>query len=240
MPRHDGGGRLERHGNRFREQIRRRAYTKTLSVVYTPDRRAVGEARLDPSDEQLWKIAAGGDHAAFRSLANRHAPAIFRVALSLCGNRADAEDACQETLIAAFHGIRKFDGRSSVKTWLTRIVIRRSSRLWQARRKSPRTYSLDGAASGPEGDGARNGGAWAGEVAVPAATAASDRRIDIMQMIRSLPAEFRDTVILREIEGLSYQEIAEVLAVPCGTVQSRLHRARAELRRRLAEYGPDG
>ena len=193
---------------------------------------------MDPGDEQLWKAAAAGDHAAFRVLAQRHTPAIFRVALSRCGNRADAEDACQETLIAAFGAIRKFDGRSSVKTWLMRIAIRRSARVWQGRRKAARTHSLDGGGAA-DGDGAGNGGAWAGELAVPAATAASDQRSDIMQMIRTLPPEFRDTVILREIEGFSYQEIAEMLAVPCGTVQSRLHRARAELRRRLAAYAPD-
>ncbi len=78
--------------------------------------------------------------------------------------------------------------------------------------------------------------ALAAQASVPSSIEAIDQRMDVLEIIRSLAPEFRDAIVLREIEGLSYQEIAQVLNIPRGTVESRLHRGRAELRRKLTGY----
>lgn len=176
---------------------------------------------MGPSDLDLCRAAAGGDHAAFELLVGRHAPRLFRLALSLCGSRLDAEDLCQETFLAAYEGIGRFGGRSSFRTWLTAILIRRSSRWWRKRKREAYRVTIED-----------------GQVDRSDASAA-ERRLDLIEAIRSLPEDFRDVVVLRELEGLSYEEIAQVMEVPCGTVQSRLHRARMMLKESLAAYRPD-
>lgn len=173
----------------------------------------------DPADVAC-RAAIAGDPAAFHALVNRYGPELFRLALSLSGHRADAEDLCQETFVAAFRGIRSFGGRSSLKTWLTRILMRRASRLWKRRRRARDTISIE----------------QADQLSIDASTATTNRRLDVLEVVRTLPPEFRDAIVLRELEGLSYQEIADVLGVPRGTVESRLFRARALLRERLTGY----
>ena len=192
---------------------------------------------MEPSDLDLWKAAVHGDHAAFHTLVDRHARGLFRVAVSLSATRSDAEDICQETFAAAFKGLKGFDGRASIKTWLTRILMRRAAKIWNKQRNARRTISLyrDADAAGDERNHEANRGALPGKVSA-AATVDVDTRIDVMGVMRQLPGEFRDVVVLREIDGLSYQEIADTLGLPRGTVESRLHRARAELRRRLTGY----
>jgi len=186
------------------------------------------------SDVALSQAAAKGDPAAFHMLIDRHAPSMLRLALSLSGNRSDAEDICQETFIAAFRGIKRFDGRASVKTWLTRILIRRAAKAWKKNRHVRRMTSLqqilNHERSGSESDRTISSESSA------SSTDSIDRRLDILEVIRALPREFRDVIILREIEGYSYQEIANALGLPLGTIDSRIYRARAELRRKLTGY----
>lgn len=194
------------------------------------------ECGLEPSDLELARAVMTGDHGAFHALVARHGPALLRVALSLADSPSDAEDICQETFAAAFRGLRNFDGRASVKTWLTSILIRRASKLWKKERHARRTYSLhhDGAAN-ERGRGNVNE-ALVAQASVPSSVEAVDQRMDVLEIIRSLAPEFREAIVLREIEGLSYQEIARVLNIPRGTVESRLYRGRAELRRKLTGY----
>ena len=201
----------------------------------SPHAAVSGESGLEPSDLELWQTAAKGDHKAFHTLVDRHSRGLFRLAQSLSGTRADAEDICQETFVAAFKSLKTFDARASVKTWLTRILMRRAAKIWNKQRNQRRTLSLD-RESVSDGDGDNRGGSLAEHVSVASATSLVDQRIDLMEMIRTLAPEFRETVVLREIEGLSYQEIADTLGVPRGTVESRLFRARAELRKKLTGY----
>jgi RNA polymerase sigma-70 factor (ECF subfamily) len=195
---------------------------------------------LEPNDLHLCRAAAGGDHGAFHALIDRHARGLFRVAVSLSASRSDAEDLCQETFTAAFRGLKRFDGRASVKTWLTRILMCRAATLWKKQRHERRTFSLHGSGDfgGQRADG--ESGSLADRLGVPSTINAVEDRMDILAAIRSLTPEFRDAIILREIDGLSYQEIADTLGVPRGTVESRLHRARAELARKLAAYRETG
>jgi RNA polymerase sigma-70 factor (ECF subfamily) len=178
------------------------------------------------------------DAPPFHDWVDRYGPALFRLAISLSGNRLDAEDLCQETFVAAFSGFKNFDGRASVKTWLTSILMRRAAKLWRKERHARRALSLDRCSTADPGARQDPGGALAQQLSVASTDTDVDQRLDILQVIRTLPPEFRDAILLREIDQLSYQEIADVLAVPRGTVESRLHRGRAELRKKLTGYQP--
>jgi RNA polymerase sigma-70 factor (ECF subfamily) len=176
-----------------------------------------------PTDAALLARARGGDDAAFHALVNRHAPGLYAVAVSLVGSAVDAEDLLQETFAGAFRGLSRFGGRSSVKTWLTAILLRRAAmHRRRAGRKDARLVPLSAAAGTATGR--------------PSATGTVDARLDVMDAIRSLRPEHREAIVLRELQGFSYDEMAEVLGVPRGTVESRLFRARRALRERLADY----
>ena len=190
---------------------------------------------MEPSDLELWQSAAKGDHRAFHVLMDRHSPKLFRVALSLSASRSDAEDICQETFVAAFKSLKSFGGRASVKTWLTRILMHRAAKIWNKQRKDRKTMSLHREISSGKGSEPSNG-SWANQLSVPSTASAVDQEMDLLDAIRTLAPEFRETVILREVDGMSYQEIADTLEIPRGTVESRLFRARAELRKKVTGY----
>ncbi|MGE5609962.1 MAG: RNA polymerase sigma factor [Bacillota bacterium] len=166
-----------------------------------------------------------GDKSAFHELVDRYAGQLFGVAYSLLGNAADAEDAVQETFAGAFKGLSSFRGQASVKTWLLRILARQVA---GCRRSNVRQRRILVEAQDSSPDNTQYTAA-SPEVGV-------DQRLDVMSMLQTLSPEHRDVVVLREFEGLSYGEMAEALGVPQGTVESRLHRARQELRQRFKEY----
>jgi RNA polymerase sigma-70 factor, ECF subfamily len=179
----------------------------------------------------LARAAAGGDAQAFHALIDRHIADMFRLALSLSGRRADAEDICQETLIGAFKGVRRFDGRSAFKTWLTRILLRQAAKNWKKNQRKS-AISLD--ATGGSND---SGGESRNRLIEPQSPVKdTDAAMDLMDVISRLGPDHQQVVILRELQGLSYEEIAKTLEIPCGTVESRLYRARAELRKMLKDY----
>jgi RNA polymerase sigma-70 factor, ECF subfamily len=169
-----------------------------------------------PDDTTLLRRAGLGDSRAFHALVDRHADRLFRLACSLLGNAADAEDVVQETFAGAFRGIKGFEGRSQVGTWLTRILVNQAA---LSRRQKKRTEPVT------EDVGARGSG-----------LAAAQTRMDLLWALDQLTPEHKQVLVLREFEQLSYEEIAQVLGIPRGTVESRLHRARAELRDRLKAY----
>jgi RNA polymerase sigma-70 factor (ECF subfamily) len=186
---------------------------------------------LQPSDQDLVSRAANGDDAAFHELVDRHAASLFRAALSMTRSRDDAEDVMQEALIGAHRGLKRFDGRSSVKTWLTSIVMRQAAKGWHKSRRSRETLSLHAASDEHQTiDDAAMG--------VDPSTADADTRMDLTAMLQRLSEDHRQIIVLREIQGLSYDEIANALNIPRGTVESRIHRARLELRERLKAYAP--
>jgi RNA polymerase sigma-70 factor (ECF subfamily) len=178
-------------------------------------------------DNELVAAATRGDSSAFHALVDRHGPHLFRLASLLSRGVMDAEDIVQETLVGAFNGLAKFDGRSSVKTWLSRILTRQAARAWHKSKRSRMSASLDEATEAVGGDP---------KLSVSSTATAVDRRIDIAAILQTLSEEHREILILREMQGLSYGEIAEALKIPQGTVESRLHRARAEVRRRFEGY----
>ncbi|MGH7179659.1 MAG: RNA polymerase sigma factor [Tepidisphaeraceae bacterium] len=174
-----------------------------------------------PDDGELVRRARGGDAAAFHELVNRHAQPLFGLAYTLLGNAHDAEDVVQETFAGAFRSLRTFEHRSSVRTWLSRILVNQAA-LHRRRQGPIRMKSLEHSTAIPIEPGS--------------ASAGVDAKLDLIAALQKLTDEHRAVIVLREIERMSYDEMAQVLNVPRGTVESRLHRARAELKELLRSW----
>jgi RNA polymerase sigma-70 factor (ECF subfamily) len=181
--------------------------------------------------------ARSGDRDALEQVLSLHYDRIYAVCRRMTGNDADAADAAQETLISVVRGLARFDGRSRLSTWIYRLAVNASIDELRRRARRP-AVGLD---SGRE---SARVGVVGGRSDAPVATAASGvlddvesvaDRVDIDAALRRLPAEFRAAVVLRDLCGLDYAEIAEVLAVPVGTVRSRIARGRALLAKELAQ-----
>jgi RNA polymerase sigma-70 factor (ECF subfamily) len=175
------------------------------------------------AEADLLRRSGAGDGRAFHQLVDRHSDRLYRVAMSLVGNATDAEDVLQEALAGAFRSARRFEGRSSVLSWLTRIVVTQAAKFWRTR-KGRRDISLQADLDQPSSGGG---------------TAAVDAKLDLNACLLQLSQEHREVLVLREIDGMAYEEMAEVLGVPRGTIESRLFRARAELKKKLKGYLPD-
>ncbi len=186
-------------------------------------------AHLHANDLELVRRARRGSDAAFHELVDRHAGRLFGLAFSLIGNAADAEDVVQETFLGALRGLRAFKGRSSVKTWLIRILVKQAARHHRSR-STRETVSLD--------DISEASASVLGKQQAAASTRRLDIRMDVLAALETLSPEHRQVIVLRELQGMSYQEMAEVLRIPRGTVESRLFRARRELKERLKGYLP--
>jgi RNA polymerase sigma-70 factor, ECF subfamily len=179
------------------------------------------EALPVSEDMELARRVSRGDEAALRMLIEREGRYLFGVAHALTSNPADAEDLVQETFAAAIGS--RFRGESTVRTWLVQILVRRAGMLRRRRRNH---QSLDAQTAGDPGT----------ELTEREPTAGTEARLDLSSMLASLSPEHREVIVLRELQGLTYEEMAKTLAVPRGTVESRLHRAREELRRRFKGY----
>jgi RNA polymerase sigma-70 factor (ECF subfamily) len=181
-----------------------------------PDDAIAGEAALV-------RRARDGDRDALELLLRGHYDRIHAVCRRITGNPADAADAAQNAMIAVTRGLAGFDDRSRFSSWAYRIAVNCS--IDEIRRRSrARMVSLDelsdaGGASAPAGSAA----------AIAADPEAAATRVDVDSALRRLPVEFRAPVVLRDMCGLDYAEIAEILQVPAGTVRSRIARGRAAL-----------
>jgi RNA polymerase sigma-70 factor (ECF subfamily) len=203
------------------------AKRETQQVPPNPDLPSPDKPGTELDDSELLRRGERGDQAAFRALLNRHARYLYGIAHSLTGNSADAEDIVQETLVGAITG--HFRGESSVRTWLVRILVNRAAMLRRSAIRKSGTVPLN------ENELESKTAASAGS---PASAGASsiDAKADLTTMLKTLSPEHREVIVLRELQGLSYEEMAGALGVPRGTVESRLHRAREELRKRFRGY----
>lgn len=154
--------------------------------------------------------ARGGDRAALEQLLRRHYDRVHAVCRRLAGNDADGADATQEAMIAIVRGLGRFDGSSKFSTWAYRVAVNKT--LDELRKRARRPVTELSAAEGLASQ--------APDVAL---------RADVDAALMKLPADFRACVVLRDLCGLDYAEIASVLAIPPGTVRSRIARARASL-----------
>jgi RNA polymerase sigma-70 factor, ECF subfamily len=185
---------------------------------------AVGTAFMVPSDEQLLLRAAQEDREALEELFRRYRLIAYRVAHRLLGNEADALDAVQEAFVKALTHLPGFQGRSSFKTWLLRIVSNASLDLGR-RRGRREALSMDGLASSQR------------ERLEPVADSdpglglhRADLRHALQEALDQLPAAQRQTFVLHAEAELSYREVADILGISIGTVMSRLYYARQKLR----------
>lgn len=185
---------------------------------------AAGTVPLVPSDEQLLTRAARGDGAALDEIFRRYRLLAYRVAYRLLGHEADALDAVQEAFIKALTHLPSFQGRSSFKTWLLRVV--RNAALDLGRQRGRReTLSMSAPGPAPRDEL---------EPLVMEEPGLGLEREDLRRQLRGalerLPAAQRETFVLHAEAGLSYREVADVLGISIGTVMSRLYYARQKLR----------
>lgn len=178
-----------------------------------------------PTDAELLQAHVDGDPGAFNTLMRRHQDRLWSVALRTTGNREDAADALQESMIKAFRNAGSFRGDSAVTTWLHRIVV--NSCLDRLRRnKSRPTSPLPGTDPdfGPD------------TLADPRDDhGTSELRLELERALRSLPEDQRAAIVLVDVQGFSVADAAEVLGCPAGTVKSRCARGRARLATQLAD-----
>ena len=177
--------------------------------------------------DALVRAAQDGDEGALDALLKRYQPQIFRFGMNMCRDPEDAREVLQDTLFAAARTVHGFRGASSISTWL--YAIARSFCIKKRRRSvfAPEVVSLE---SGPSpARGARDGGRDPERIL-------ADREVGaaLEAAIASLEPEYREVLLLRDVEGLSAAEVAEVTSLSVPAVKSRLHRARASVRQRLA------
>ncbi|WP_229398377.1 RNA polymerase sigma factor [Micromonospora okii] len=170
--------------------------------------------------EDLARSAARGDGAALHALLVAVRPEVLRLCARLLPDRQDAEEACQDALLALARGITRFEGRSSFHTWLYRLSANRARSTYRALRRR----ALVEAAGAPLPDRADPR-----RTSVVAGT-----RLDLLEALDAVRPDQAEVVALRDLLGLGYGEIAALLDLPEGTVKSRLHEARRQVRRRLS------
>ncbi|QSB17320.1 RNA polymerase sigma factor [Natronosporangium hydrolyticum] len=175
--------------------------------------------------ERLAQAAAAGDAAALDALLVLVQPEVLRLCARFLPCRQDAEEACQDTLLALARGIGTFERRASFRTWLYRVAANRSRTTYQALRRRWETESAG--APMPESPDPRRTSVVAGS------------RLDLLAGLAAIRPELAEPVALRDVLGLSYREIAATLDVPEGTVKSRLYEGRRRLQAWLSG-GPGG
>jgi RNA polymerase sigma-70 factor (ECF subfamily) len=188
-------------------------------------------------DVALVEHARRGDAAAFTRLVRKYQDRVYNTCWRLCGHAEDARDLTQETFLRAFDALDRFERRAGFYTWLYRIAVNLAI---SHRRKAHRGGRL----TFHDGDGARLIGQQAADLVRrtgaarttdPAADSETrELRRAVQAALESLDEDHRVILVLRDIEGLDYREIGDVLELPLGTIKSRVHRARMALRERLA------
>jgi RNA polymerase sigma-70 factor (ECF subfamily) len=161
-------------------------------------------------DTILVRAAQTGDVDAFEELVRRHQASVYRVALRILGSSADAQDAVQETFIRAWRALPHFRHDSTISTWLYRIATRRALHRIAARRTTETLDEVELQAGLDPADSAER----------------RERLRAVTRAIANLPPEQRAALVLREFEGLSYQEVADILGAGLPAIKTRIHRAR--------------
>ena len=177
------------------------------------------------------------DRARFQSVVMPHLADAYALARWLTGDRTDAEDVVQEACLRAFRGIGGFAGVNA-RAWLLTIV-RHTAYTWLTKNRSAALVMVDDLAAVEERQAGRGGTDCDARAQTPeAALIAKADAARLQSAIAALPLPFREALVLRDLQGLDYREIAEVLKVPIGTVMSRLARARARLIADIAMDAP--
>jgi len=194
-------------------------------------------------DESLAALAVRGDTEAFEGLVRRYQDRVFNLLARMCGTESEAADLSQETFLKAYRGLGQFRQGSKFYTWLFRIAVNTglSHRRQVTRRRAREGVSLDAAS------GAAEDRSTLREMAVASAETAPDLNLEratvrarVREGLEQLDADHRAVVLLRDMEGLDYDAIAQALDISRAAVKSRLHRARLELAIILKDLKPEG
>jgi len=187
-----------------------------------------GRRAAEPADTEASLIARAqaGDVAAFERLSSAYADRIFMLLLRLLGERGEAEDVAQEVMLRAWRGITRFRGQSSYFTWLYRIAVNEANRVLEKRARRPAAVAI-----GPD------------ELQLPADAAldpsrqaeSRELRRALARALAELPPPLRTALVLRDVEGLSTQEAAEIAGVGQAAFKSRLHQARLRVRAAIGD-----
>ena len=188
-------------------------------------------SQIGGRETALVQRCASGDETAFAELVAEHQRMVVHLAMNLLGDRDEALDLSQDVFIRVFRTIRQFRGQSALRTWIYRIAVnqaRNRHRFWRRRRRADQV-SLDAhvALHGEFPCG--------GEAGPDRILAQKELAVRLQQALAALPFDQRTAIVLREVDGLSYDEIAYSLGVAVGTVKSRLTRARQTLRAGLRQ-----
>ena len=181
---------------------------------------------MEWNDDRLVEKAMNGSARAFETLMEKHEAKMYAVALRMCANREDAQDCLQDAMLRIYKALPSFQGKSSFSTWAYRITM--NTCLDELRRKKTRqASSLDSLLD--------MGWSPADEENTPERHSdQAELRRDISRALQTLPEDMRSAVILRDVQGFSYEEIAEILSVNVGTIKSRISRGREKLREILS------
>ena len=203
---------------------------------------AIG-VRTEARTEEAALVAElqAGSEEAFAWLVSHYHSTVYGLVYRVLSDPADATDTTQEVFLKVFRGIRRFNGQSSLKTWIYRIALHEASnrRRWWFRHQSRET-SMEPANPGADFDDGGNSGLR--DTLVDGRESPFDSvlhgeiKAQVEQALRDVPEPYRTTLVLRDLEELSYEQIAEVTATTLGTVKSRLTRGREALRKRLVDY----
>ena len=182
-----------------------------------------------PASAPGGQAADAEKRASFEREALVHLDSLYRVALRLTGNAAEADDLVQETMLKAYRAWHQFERGTNAKGWLLTILRHAFINEYRRRTRHPETVDIDAIEPFSVFQEVQDDD--------PQGTF-FDRIVDdeVLRAIDTLPEQFRETVVLSDVEGMSYEEIARVLEVPVGTVKSRLFRARRMLQQKLYDY----
>lgn len=175
------------------------------------------------------------DAEAFDELITKYSPDIYSLLYRLTDSPEEAGDLVQETFLSAFRGIEKFRGESGLKTWLYRIAVNHSRNRyrWWKRRKREKTISLD---EKPSDEAHSLHETIPGNATDPEQELLSaERESRLHAALSELPVNYREVIVMRDIEGLKYEDVAAALGINLGTVKSRIARGREELRKKLTD-----
>lgn len=189
------------------------------------------------SDLALVRRVQRGDKSAFDALVLKHQHKVIKLVMRYVRDPATAEDVAQEAFIKAYRALGQFRGDSAFYTWLYRIAINTAKNTLLSRDRSPVAYQLD--LQNPQESSAVQ--ARLKDPDTPEGLLITEEiRATVNAAIETLPEELRTAIVLRELEGLSYEEIAATMDCPVGTVRSRIFRAREAIDRRLKEVFEGG
>jgi RNA polymerase sigma-70 factor (ECF subfamily) len=192
-----------------------------------------GESMARKTDAQLVEELKRGDSRAFTELVNRHHAKVYQLALKLTRNETDAEDVMQETFLRVYNRIGTFRGEAAFSSWLYRIAANVCFAKLGERRKHEHV-DIDEVQPEAEPGPSQAVSDWSRQ---PDSVLLSKEALEVLdEAISKLPEDFRVVVVLRDIQGLSNSQVADILNLTVAAVKSRLHRARLFLRKELSEY----